>query len=398
MWSGKPSATCVPVEVPPKIKGHVEGILARFQGSRSKVPAAKLLPARSITSLRETVEVYPYLVISPADLVTLVNALFPEKRPLSAGSSQPIAVANPRANFETASISTSVSALSDGTASREALSDDPSAATPQRYSPPSADLKAQRRLSRYEDDGYRLRLALHELSQNLGADALCGSCHPCAERWAVFFVSSDGHGLSTHMTYDPDDEHDEDNSSSVDTDDERGVEGPELDKDYHQLRDSVLRLVEEYEIPRNLGPEGERAQLSNRVSRLKKYKSRNKVIAPEKTMSIRNSYRRQPAAASPAAGPRAEDPEPVLITMLKAASAQSKAQADYVSSHVYWKALKHPQCPGIAVSPREGVRGAHQHLLARVPGLDPPLGVGRRGVRRVAGLAQAKPGAPRGAH
>ncbi|PNY30054.1 Uncharacterized protein TCAP_00028 [Tolypocladium capitatum] len=369
MWSGKPSATCVPVEVPPKIKGHVESILARFQGSRSKVPAAKLLPARSITSLRETVEVHPYLIVSPADLVTLVNALFPERRPLSAGSSmrsgqasisglsavsQPITMASPRGNFETASIiSTSVSsALSDGAASREGLSDDPNAATPNRYSPASGDPEAQRRLNRYEDDGYRLRLALHELGQNLGADAIRGSCHPCAERWAVLFISADGRGLSTHMTYDPDDEHDdEDNSSSVDTDDEDGADGPELDKDYHQLRDSILRLVEDYEIPRNLEPEGERTQLSNRASRLKKYRSKNKIITPEKTMSSRNPYRKHPArdATSYAAGisglgsggGKVEDPEPVLITMLKAASAQSKAQADFVSSHVYWKTLKH---------------------------------------------------------
>lgn len=84
--------------------------------------------------------------------------------------SQPIAMAGNRANFETASIiSTSVSsALSDGAASREGLSDDHNTATPQRYSPPSVDPEAQRRLNKYEDDGYRLRLALHELSQNLG--------------------------------------------------------------------------------------------------------------------------------------------------------------------------------------------------------------------------------------
>lgn len=360
MWSGKPSATCVPVQVPPKIKAHVEGILARFQGARSKVPAAKLLPARSITSLRETVEVHPYLVISPADLLTLVNALFPEKRPLSAGSSmrsgqasisglsaisQPIAMAGNRANFETASIiSTSVSsALSDGAASREGLSDDHNTATPQRYSPPSVDPEAQRRLNKYEDDGYRLRLALHELSQNLGPENLRGACHPCAERWAVLFISSNGRALSMNMTYDPDDERDEeDNSSSVDTDDEDGESGPELDKDYHQLRDSILRLVEDYEIPRSLEPDSERAQLSNRASRLKRYKSKTKIITPEKTMSSRNPYRNHVAKEpTPTAADGVDDDlDPVLITMLKAASARSKAQADFVSAHAYWKTLK----------------------------------------------------------
>ncbi|ODA76398.1 hypothetical protein RJ55_08244 [Drechmeria coniospora] len=361
MWSGKPSATCVPVDVPPKIKGHVERILARFKGSRAKPPAAKLLPARSVTSLRETMEVHPYLLISPADLVTLVNALFPEPRPLSAASSlpsgpasisalssisQPVAVANDRSGMETASIiSTSVSStLSDGPASRETSSDGPDAATPQPYSPPPADAESQRRLSRFEDDGYRLRLALHELARNLGPDVLRGACHPCAERWAVLFIAADGRGLSTHMTYDPDDERDEENnSSSSDTDDEAVDDGPELDKDYHQLRDSILRLVEDYEIPRNLEPHGERAQLSNRASRLKKYKTKNKMVTLEMTVSSRNPYRRHSVKGPPNSPPgnTVQAPDPVLVAMLKAASAQSRAQADFVSAHAYWKTWKH---------------------------------------------------------
>ena len=369
MWNGKPSATCVPIDIPPKIKGHIESILARFQGARSKIPTAKLLPARSITSLRETAEVRPYLVIGPADLATLVNALFPERRPLSAAGSfksgpasisgmsaisQPIPFTNPR-NFDTASIisTTASSILSDVTTPRGSF-EDAQVATPQRYSPPSMDPEAQRRLNKYEDDGYRLRLALHEMTQNLGSDVLRGSCHPCAERWMVLFISADGQGLSTHMTFDPDDDLDDDeNSSNTDTDDDEPSTGPPLDKDYHQLRDAILRLVEDYEIPRNLEPES--AQLSNRASGLRKYKSKNRIITPEKTVASRNPYRKHMgldnAPGSPEARPRRdstrsraeekeEGPEAVLITMLKAASSQSKAQADFVSSHVYWKTLK----------------------------------------------------------
>jgi hypothetical protein len=372
MWSGKPSATCVPMDVPPKIKKHVESIMARFQGSRSRVPAAKLLPARSITSLRETAEVHPYLVVSPADLVTLVNALFPERRPQSAASSsfrsgpasisgmsaisQPIPMAGSRNNFETASIiSTSASSVfSDATTSRETLMEDISNAAPHRYSPPTVDQEAQRRLNKYEDDGYRLKLALHEMTQTLGADVVRGSCHPCAERWVVLFISPDGKSLSTHMTYDPeDDREDEENSSSTDTEDDDEVEGPGLDKDYHQLRDSILKLVEDYEIPRSLDPSSAHTQLSNRANGLKKYKSKTKILTPEKSMSSRNPYRKQMSkqtASHQEGSVRGNDepsrpveqsgePEAVLITMLKAASSQSKAQADFVSSHVYWKTL-----------------------------------------------------------
>ncbi|KAL6849166.1 hypothetical protein ACO1O0_008696 [Amphichorda felina] len=373
MWNGKPSATCVPVEVPPKIKGHVESILARFQGSRSKVPAAKLLPARSITSLRETAEVHPYLVLGPADLVSLVSALYPERRPLSAASnnirsgpasisgmstiSQPIPMTGSRNNFETASIiSTSVSsALSDTTTPAEVPPDELAASTPQRYSPPALDPEAHQHQGKYEEDGYKLRLALHEMTQALGPEAVKGSCHPCAERWTVLFISSDGKGLSAQMTYDPDDDvDDEDNSSTTDTDEDDPPQGPQLDKDYHQLRDSILKLVEDYEIPRNLGPEGG-TQLSNRASGLKRYKSKTTIITPEKTMLSRNPYRKKvivdavdPSPETTSKGgshgsrtsANEEKPEAVLITMLKSASSQSKAQADFVSSHMYWKTLK----------------------------------------------------------
>ncbi|KAL0780224.1 hypothetical protein CaCOL14_004708 [Colletotrichum acutatum] len=366
------------VSTPPKIQGHVESILNRFKRNRSQRPPAKLLPARSITSLRETVEVHPYLVVSPADLVTLVNALFPERRPMSAQSSglrsgapsisgfsaisQPISMGAARSNFDTASIlSTSASSiLSDATTSRETNLDDQRTGSPQRYSPPVLDPLAQQRLSNYEDDGYRLRFALREMGAQVGMDVVQGSCHPCAERWAVLFISADGNSLSSQMTYDPDEDiEDEDHSSTSETDDDEIDEKPELDKDYHQLRDSILKLVEDFEIPASIEPEATRAQFSNRATGIKKYRSKNKIITAEKSSPSRNPYRRRDAEAQATAtaddsqtkensstttAEKTEDadPEPssVLIAMLTAASAQSRAQADFVSAHLYWKTLQ----------------------------------------------------------
>jgi hypothetical protein len=368
---------------PPRIKAHIENVLSRFNGSRSQKSTTKLLPARSITSLRETAEVHPYLVISPADLLTLVNALFPERRPQSAHSSTlrsgaasisgmsaisvPISMATSRNNhnnnFDTASvISTSASSvISEATTSREPLLEEQRSGTPQRYSPPVQDMAGQKRVNNYEDDGYRLRLALHEMVQNLGLDVVQGSCHPCKERWAVLFISSDGNSLSTQMTYDPDDDGDEvENSSTSDTDEEEGVDGPELDKDYHQLRDSILKLVEDYEIPDSMESDGNRTQFSNRATGLKKYRSKNKIITAEKSKPNRNPYRQRGDEESKGKQRRQEDaadrtdteggaplepqvndqePSSVLITMLTAASAQSRAQSDFVSAHLYWKTL-----------------------------------------------------------
>ncbi|KAK8137578.1 hypothetical protein PG984_003071 [Apiospora sp. TS-2023a] len=364
-----------PVSTPPKIKGHVESILGRFKPSRSQ-RSARLLPARSITSLRETTEVHPYLVISPADIITLVNALFPEqRRPHSAHSSirsgapsisnfstisQPISIATSRSNFDTASVlsMSASSVLSEATTSKEPLLEDQLGHGPQRHSPPLTDAASQKRLNNYEEDGYRLRLAMHEMVQILGPEVVSGACHPCAEKWAVVFISADGLGLSLQMTYDPDDEPEEENSSTTsETEDEDLDERPELDKDYHQLRDSVLKLVEEFEIPQGLEDGGAKTTFSNRASGLKKYKSRNKILTPESSMASRNPYRRRDpesrSSSSTFSSPiqpsnngkhpaTPDEPEvpPVLVTMLTAASSQSRIQSDFVSAHLYWKTLQ----------------------------------------------------------
>ncbi|KAM7193015.1 hypothetical protein V8F33_008063 [Rhypophila sp. PSN 637] len=352
-----------PVSTPPKIKTHIENICNRFKDTKVR-KKPRLLPARSITSLRETAEVHPYLVISPADLATLVNALFPERRPQSAHSgslrsgapsisgfsmvSQPMSARTAPSNFDTMSImSTSAdSVFSDATTSREPLLEDGS---PRRYSPP---IQETQKPNNYEDDGCRLRLAMQELNQTLGHDVVYGSCHPCAERWAVLFISADGTQLSTHMTYDPDDEQEEEeNSSTSDTEDESSEEDrPELDKDYHQLRDSILKLVQEYEIPQTLEQDGAAKQtFSNRASTLKKYRSKNRIIT---TMGSRNPYRNrtQSFASSLASSPpksgkgkELDDGGEItspLVAMLTAASSQSRAQSDFVSAHMYWRTLQ----------------------------------------------------------
>ncbi|KAK7743735.1 hypothetical protein SLS62_010466 [Diatrype stigma] len=359
----------IPVSIPPKIKSHIENIVGRFMPSRTK-KTPRLLPARSITSLRETAEVRPYLVLSPADLLTLVNALFPERRPRSARSgsirsgapsisgfstmSQPISIENSRSNFDTSSVLSvsASSALSDATTSREPLLEEMPTGTPLRYSPPVPDTASQRRLNKYEDDGYRLRLAMHEMVQVLGTEVVAGSCHPCAERWAVLFISADGNNLSLQMTYDPDEDPDEENSSTTsDTGDDEQDEGPELDKDYHLLRDSILKLVEDFEIPRGLEDRGTKTTLSNRASGLKRYRSKNKVVTPARTMGSRNPYRKreeerlqQEADSQSVAGTEASKDEsesqPVLVAMLAAASSQSRVQSDYVGAHLYWKTLQ----------------------------------------------------------
>jgi hypothetical protein len=362
------------------IKAHIENILARFRSTRPSRSNAKLLPARSITSLRETVEVHPYLVLGPADLTTLVNALFPERRPASSsvkdgnfgglrsgassisGMSAIMPMTGPRGAFDNASImsNSASSVISDTTTSAEPLLDENSSGT-QRFSPPSmASGGLSQRLNLYEDDGFELRFAIHEMTQTLGTDRVSGACHPCAERWAVLFLSPDGQKLSTQMMHDPDDEADEEEyTSSSDTDDEGPVSRPDLDKDYHQLRDSILKLVEDYEIPQSIESRTESKTFSNRTSTLQspRKKTRSRPGTAQSLSQSKNPYRpRDPSPVKDKHSKRSDsksgqnndsdtsrqsDSErpPVLVIMLEAAEKQCQAQSDFVNAHLYWKTL-----------------------------------------------------------
>lgn len=356
------------VSTPLGIKNHVENIMARFRTNRPSRSKAKLLPARSITSLRETTEVHPYLVLGPSDLITMVNALFPEKRPMSSSlgkesslsglrssassisglssntQSMPIPQ-NPRAAFDNVSImSTSGSSvISDTTTSREPLLDD----TPKP------------RRSLYEDDGFELRVAVFEMTNTLGVDGTSGACHPCAERWSVLFMSSDGQVLSTQMPHDPEEDGDEEDlTTSSDSDNEPPDSQPDLNKDYHQLRDSILKLVEEYEIPHS---KAELKTFSNRASALESPRKAQPKSRPGSLVqpTTKNPYRLREATLtkgkeikqaetksllrqrrdSDSDRPSDREPVPVLIAMLEAAEAQCQAQSDFVNAHLYWKTL-----------------------------------------------------------
>src|SRR5690606_21171115 len=127
---------------------HIENICDRFKDPSQVRKKPRLLPVRTVTSLRQTAEVRPFLVISPADLVTMVNALFPERRPRSAHSrsgapsvsgfsaiSQPMSIRTAPSTFDTMSVlSTSAeSSFSEATTSREPLLEEE--CSPRRHSP-----------------------------------------------------------------------------------------------------------------------------------------------------------------------------------------------------------------------------------------------------------------------
>ncbi|KAJ9639977.1 hypothetical protein H2199_006210 [Coniosporium tulheliwenetii] len=217
-----------------------------------------------------------------------------------------------------------------------------------------------------EEYGRRLRMLCSEMRRILGVEAAAGSCHPCAERWAVLYVSPDGKELRTQMRKDADDEDDtEEESPDSDSEDEGTGKTMDLESDYHQLKQAVTKLVQEYEIPKEFAPESELKTFSNRTSTHRR-DFRAHVDARSQTASEpdRNPYHNQSQISSLIAGQTSaalgrhrslqhkrasanietrdgtQDRDPVLIIMLEAAMHQCQARSDYVNAHLYFRTLQ----------------------------------------------------------
>lgn len=343
-----------------------------------------LLPARAVTSPRETTEVQPFIVLSSSDIITLVNTLFPERRPPSSqtdldsrrsglasaassisGVSLPFRI--PSTPGDSGSVfSASASSLTSDTTSREPLLDS-AGQMPDEQEPVLHDVgHTATKIAPTEEYGRRLRMLCSEMRRILGVEAAAGSCHPCAERWAVLYVSPDGKELRTRLRKDADDEDDtEEESPDSDSGDEGIGKTMDLESDYHQLKQAVTKLVQGYEIPKEFAPESESKTFSNRTSTHRR-DFRAHVAARSQMASEpdRNPYHNQSqisglvASQTSAALGRhrplqhkrdsaniethngSQERDPVLVIMLEAAMHQCQARGDYVNAHLYFRTLQ----------------------------------------------------------
>lgn len=361
------------VPVLPEIRVHIENILARFK--HNKTPSKPiLLPAKAITSPRETVEVQPFIVLSPADIITLVNALFPEKRPSSSHLDKErqghTGLASSASSLSGVSIPFRSTAASMGDASSILSASASSMTSDQTSREPlldtlGADDNAEMKPAPTELYGRRLRSACSEMTRILGPEATSGSCHPCAERWAVLYISADGKQLKPRMRkdFDDEDEHDEDSPDSDSSDDEGAGDRCDLGHDYHQLKEAIVKLVEEYEIPKQLAPDSESKNFSNRMTTRKSTRGRpvrhvsenlgsrnpynstqsqsqlTNMIASQRNVSSRRSPQQSRSGSTPQSMDKSDNSS-VLVTMLETAMHQSHARSDFVNAHMYFKTLQ----------------------------------------------------------
>jgi hypothetical protein len=382
----------------PEVKSHVENLLTRLR--KSGTHARPLLqPAKAVTSPRETVEVQPFLVICPSDIITLVNSLFPERRPGSPPEkdSSRLGLASAASSISEISIpfratstpgdgssilSQSASSMTSDMTSREPLLE------PSESSDSAENLLIEQRDAAMirpvptEEYGRRLRIACSEMSRILGADAVAGTCHPCAERWAVLHVSADGKELRTRMRKDFEGDNEaNDDSPDSDSEDEAGSSGMELENDYHQLKESVVKLLSEFEMPKVLS---DPAAFSNGTAthKGKRGKLRKSTVTHQEDPSVKQRYHSQSQSSDVAVSQRSnarpsvsgiEDEEPAaldqpsdLTTMLEAAYHQCQTRNEFVEAHTWYKTLEHLRRLSTASLTRDGYAPL-LHYFARGP-------------------------------
>lgn len=195
----------------------------------------------------------------------------------------------------------------------------------------------------------------------LGADVVSGRCHPCAEKWVVLYISPDGKELSLNMRkdWDEDDEDDDYSGAESDSEDEGPLELTGIDRDYNQLKQSILKLVEEFEVPEDTTSEDEEDRMLQRPPLTESVSSPAVPEVKEMPLDPSNPFHQsnltamfastqpKPPAPDRSRGASMKDtekqkqlPQPasLLVNMLQAAYSQCYARGDYVSAQMYFRA------------------------------------------------------------
>lgn len=342
-----------------------------------------LVSTKAVASPPETSEVQHFLVVCPADIITLCNAIYPNslttqidprdiQKRLSSRASSRMQAKSP-GTFDAGAgsvMSDDSSSLASETASvtaplleRGSFQDDkrsfvsiPSPSSSFNMAPPSMAGTETPMTIPEKSGAAEVRSAVEAMRGRLGYDAVVGRCHPCAEKWAVIYISPDGEELSLRMRkeWEDDDEDDDSDEHDSDSEDDRPTELNGLDRDYDQLKQAILKLVDEYEIPEEAKTETEpeaRPVLKKAMTTPAPPSPPDSQLDPSNPFHQSNLTamfaKNQPKPPAPDRSrgtpmdpekPKRQQPTGLLVTMLQAAYSQCYARGDYVSAQMYFRA------------------------------------------------------------
>lgn len=368
--------------VDPASRAHVENLLARFKSPRPAEAGPLLVSTKNGAAPKEGSTVQNFVAICPADIMTLYNALYPKQPsntvaivksgPLSISGSTARSFAKSPASstFDmTSMFSRSSSSVTSETASMMPLLEKIGDMIPEdrvsmnsQLSPVPAGLLTGPQattqtphLDHSENFGAELKTALDSMAGKLDGDSLTWRYHPCAEDWSILFVSPDGKELSLRMKSEwADDEEDEEEGlNESDSDDDDNVEMSAMDREYHQLKQAILKLVQEYEIPEDM--EGEDAAEKLRRGNSGPVVTMAGTTPPDHDdlshLDPSNPYHTSNLTAMFSADKKKDEqlkakqveepekPKGALLTMLQAAAQQCMSRGEYVNAQQYHRAM-----------------------------------------------------------
>ena len=341
--------------VVPGVRTQVEQFIDLFDVDGSAEPQ----PPFS-TSSREEQDPgpQPYLLISPSDFATMVQALYPDAQSLSDLSYNSVfdPMESSASFFTVSSIRTSdtsdpQSALNSSTAasisgtsmtsntiSNVAPVDEAGQAVPG----PTADCSENSKHESLENDdnyGQQLRMLCDDLWHLVGSARPEGSCHPAAEAWAVLYVECDG-GLSLSESYNLEGHVDSEHNTDLDT-------GGDLAKDYELVKEATARLVDDRYLHPHVLTErwlhvisARDAQGVQRPDFSTLGRSLNAVAADLSSPEFGGVLPRPEQSQGSAESGTVDGSGPALAAMFGKAFDSSQARYDFQSAQFWWRSQR----------------------------------------------------------
>lgn len=368
------------------VQTRIDSIISSFKDSVAST--ASISQQKYYSATCEATESPPFLVICPSDLITIVKALFPERRltsnqlentiEISSVESTASSISGTPGPFRMVSDGSSVLSLGASSVTSENTSREPvfdCSSSGNRSSWTDEDCHSDTsKVQPTEQWGRRLRSACSALARGIGVETCAGSCHPCAERWAVLYVSPHGGELTTQLPEEASDGGTVD-AGVTDRLSSYGYNGCDKSEskdmantdDFLFLKDAITKLLNEHELPMKSGYENgttftHRSSVLRRSAKssyhvrtdaagqehISRAFSQNYNYDPSNIRAFNgspdNTFRsihrsRSTTIVSPADEQYPEGPS-VLMAMLETAIHQCKIHSDFLNAHLFFKALK----------------------------------------------------------
>ena len=362
---------------------HINNIRSHFERMATQSsPNFEDVASRDLAS---DDDILSYVLLCPSDLITIVKALFPERRQptsifentmeVSSINSATSSISGASAPFQMTNDGSSILSLGASSATSDTVSGEGifDCSSPENRSSWSEDdcLSEASKAQSTEQLGKRLRLACSDMANVIGQRTCAGTCHPCAEVWAILYISPDGkvQERDLHVKTESCDR----NSGDGNYQSKYGNVRPQPSgrstqtSNYGYLEKAIMRLLQEFELPPHISSGNKAVKFGNRTYSLRRSTRSSfqvRTDAAQQDITDRNLLPLSGQATSCLLTGNNETYQPrtlhrsrsttiisseddrilkdpsMLIRLLEGAIDQCKRQSDHVNAHYWFKTLE----------------------------------------------------------